>query len=126
MDSLHILRNGEVSGARHSGGGRFRAESEDDSDTEKFEVKLRWELQTIAASSGAYAVFFGLLVAAFYDYGYWWLTLSPLIIYDLAKTVICINRMYKHWGPVYNEDLKEMIESAFMVIYYVRLIKNFS
>ncbi len=87
-----------------------------DPDTES---EFRWQLYTLAGSAATYFAFFVLLTMAFSEPFYSGISVAPLALYDVVKGVFSGLRLRKDWDVEGKDDLKDLIECIFMILYKV-------
>ncbi len=87
-------------------------------------AKLGRELRTIVLSSCIYATFFGMLLAAFYGRCPVWASLLPLMAYFIGKMFVCGVRLFVRANEFYKEDLKDMLEAIFMILFNVMTLET--
>jgi hypothetical protein len=90
----------------------------------KLEAEMKWALRTVYASSWAYAAYFGIMVPAFSFNVLFSASVVPLVVYELGKAIICGCALYRKWRALDKEDVKDMLESLFLVLFYVRAISG--
>lgn len=115
MDSSHVLPRF----------GRNNQQEEEEA-REKLKQEMRWEIKTLIGCSAALLIFFCLLLFCF-TYSFLFIpSLSPLILYNLIKSILCGIRLYKSLNNITEtEDLKDMIESLFEILTIIGIIVKF-
>ena len=83
------------------------------------EVELRWQLKTLLGIAASYFGFFSILILTLSASQFVWLSVFPLLIYDVVKIVFTSTRLCKEWDIEGKDDMKDVIECVFMIIYKV-------
>jgi len=87
---------------------------------EAIERSLHWQLNTLIGTGISYFLFSCLLVAFASQGELLSVALTPLIIYDVQKIVVCCVKLYQGLETESRDYTKDVIECSLMILYKVK------